>query len=100
MHITSLTKHDRYVLELYDNIKHTYDSLSINVKIFKNNRSVAEIDLLARKGDSYDIYEVKCSYRITKARNQKKKFLKHLKNIQIDNFYFYCGASSELVMLD
>ncbi|MBU0756668.1 MAG: hypothetical protein KKF44_01265 [Nanoarchaeota archaeon] len=86
------------MLELCDSIRAAYDSLSLNVKIFKKNRCMAEIDILAKKGSSYDIFEVKCSYRITKARKQKKKFLKHAK-LKIRNIYFYCGANSDLIPL-
>jgi Holliday junction resolvase-like predicted endonuclease len=61
-------------------------------------RSVGEIDILAKRGETYDVYEVKCSYRITKARKQTKKLNKHL-GLNISNFYFYCGANSSLVLL-
>ncbi|MBT3465568.1 hypothetical protein HOD20_00200 [archaeon] len=93
-----INKHDRYLLELYDQIKDEYDSLSTNVELKNKKRSVAEIDILAKKGNEYDIYEVKCSYRITKARRQMKKIQKHLK-FKIANKYFYCGATSGLILI-
>ncbi len=71
-----LTKHDKYVLELKDKIKHKYDSLSINVKVATKKRSLGEIDIIARKGKKIDLYEVKCSHRIMKARKQLKRIKK------------------------
>ena len=44
-----LSKHDRYVLELREKIKHRYDSISVNVKVASKKRSLGEIDLVARK---------------------------------------------------
>ena len=54
-----LSKHDRYVLELREKIKHRYDSISVNVKVASKKRSLGEIDLVARKGRKIDLYEVK-----------------------------------------
>lgn len=54
-----LTKHDRYVLELKDKIKHKYDFVSVNVKVIGRKRSLGEIDLVARRGNNIDLYEVK-----------------------------------------
>ncbi len=94
-----LNKHDRYLHELCDKIKYDYESISTNVKITKKKRSLGEIDILAKKGNCYDLYEVKCSYRITKARKQANIIKKHLNNITINNMYFYCGATASLVLL-
>ena len=93
-----INKHDAYLQELYNQIKHEYDSLSTNVKIRNSKRSVGEIDILARRGNTYDVYEVKCSYRITKAKKQIKKLQKHL-NFKIAHRYFYCGATSGLILI-
>ncbi len=93
-----LSKHDQYVRELCDEIKPEYDSLSTKVLLKKKKRSLGEIDVLAKKGNKYDIYEVKCSYRITKARKQAKSLRKHF-NQNINNIYFYCGASASLIIL-
>lgn len=93
-----LNKHDRYVQELCDKIRYDYDSLSTNVKITNKKRSLAEIDVLAKRGDNVDIYEVKCSYRITKAKKQANSIRKHF-NFSINHFYFYCGATASLILL-
>ncbi|MEM4398110.1 MAG: hypothetical protein QW757_05825 [Candidatus Woesearchaeota archaeon] len=85
--------------ELYEKIKNDYDSLSKNVKIIKKKRSLGEVDIIAKKGNEYYIYEVKCSYRITKARKQAKALRKHLKNIAIKSIFFYCGATGAIVLL-
>ena len=91
-----LSKHDRYVLELRDKIIHKYDSVSVNVKLQSKKRNLAEIDLIAKKGDNVDLYEVKCSPRIVKARKQLKR-IKRILNLHSSRAYFYCGSSGSLV---
>jgi len=90
-----LTKHDKYVLELKDKIKHKYDSISINVKVAGKKRSLGEIDIVAMKGKNVDLYEVKCSYRIVKAKKQLKRMQRML-NLDKSRAYFYCGSSGAL----
>ena len=90
-----LTKHDRYVLELKDKIKHKYDFISVNVKVASKKRSLGEIDLIAKKGNKVDLYEVKCSHRILKAKKQLQR-MKRLMNLQKSKTYFYCGSSGSL----
>ena len=91
-----ISKHDRYVLELSSKIKGEYDSVSVNVPIKHSKRSLGEIDILAKKGNRFDLYEVKCSYRIVKARKQLRR-LKNILNLEIAGSYFYCGNSKALV---
>ncbi|MBI2654795.1 hypothetical protein HYX06_00015 [Candidatus Woesearchaeota archaeon] len=91
-----LSKHDRYVLELSDKIKHKYDSVSVNVPIRHLKRSLGEIDIVAKKGNRYDLYEVKCSYRILKAKKQLNR-IRNLLNLKNARSYFYCGSSRMLV---
>ena len=91
-----LTKHDRYVLELKDKVKHKYDFISTNVKIPGRKRNLGEIDLIGRKGQNFDLYEVKCSHRILKAKKQLER-MKRLMNLNKSNSYFYCGSSGALV---
>ncbi|MBI2208790.1 hypothetical protein HYU50_04825 [Candidatus Woesearchaeota archaeon] len=88
-----LSKHDRYVLELRDKIRHRYDSISVNVKVAGKKRS---LDLVARKGKKVDLYEVKCSHRIVKARKQLNR-MRRLMNMEKSGAYFYCGSSGMLV---
>src|SRR3989338_1497416 len=91
-----VSKHDRYVLELRDKIQHKYDSISVNVKLVGKKRSLGEVDLVARKGKNVDLYEVKCSHRIVKARKQLSR-MKRLMNLEKSGAYFYCGSSGMLV---
>ena len=91
-----LTKHDRYVLELRDKIRHKYDFVSLNVKVPGKKRSLGEIDIVARKGNKIDLYEVKCSHRIVKARRQLNR-MKRLMNLDKSKAYFYCGSSEALI---
>ena len=91
-----LTKHDEYVLKLRDKIKHKYDFVSINVKAAGKKRSLGEIDIVAKKGNKVDLYEVKCSHRIIKAKKQLNR-MKRLMNLDKSKAYFYCGSSESLI---
>ena len=91
----NLSKHDRYVFELRNKIKHRYDSISVNVKVSGMKRSLGEIDIVAKKGEKVDLYEVKCSHRILKAKKQLKR-MKRLLNLNDSKAYFYCGSSGAL----
>ncbi len=91
-----LSKHDRYVLALRDKIRNDYDSLSLNVKITGRKRSLGEVDILARKGNKIDLYEVKCSHRVVKARKQLER-MQRILNLADAGLFFYCGASGILV---
>ena len=93
-----LTKHDRYVLELSSRIQKDYDSVHTNVPLKNCKRLLGEIDIVAKKGGRCDIYEVKCSYRIIKARKQLARLKKHLNEKDIRTF-FYCGNSNMLVTI-
>ncbi len=89
-------KHDRYITDLCERIGSDYDSLSVNVCLFskkkqKRSRVLAEIDVLAQKEGRCDVYEVKCSPRIVKARKQLRRIKRLMPNI--DNAYFFCGES-------
>lgn len=61
-----------------------------------SKRSLGEIDIIAKKGDRFDLYEVKCSYRIMKAKKQLDRLKKYLK-LENTRSYFYCGNSKSLV---
>ncbi len=91
-----LTKHDMYVLELRDKIKNNYDSISVNVPVKHSKRSLGEIDIIAKKGNRFDLYEVKCSYRILKAKKQLSRLKRYLK-LENARSFFYCGNSKSLV---
>jgi len=93
--VVPATKHDRYVTQLCDRIRDSYDVLFTNLKIKKDKKLIGEIDIYARKGTRVDIYEVKCSYRIIKAKKQIKKARKILE-IDEGKGYFYCGSSDSL----
>jgi len=57
---------------------------------------LGEVDILAKKGSRLDLYEVKCSYRILKAKKQLSRAKKNL-NLKNAGSYFYCGNSKTLV---
>ena len=93
-----LSKHDRYVLELSNRIKNNYDSISLNVPVKDYKRSLGEVDIIAKKGSRFDLYEVKCSYRIVKARKQLRR-IKNILKLKNAGSYFYCGNSNMLVTI-
>ena len=93
-----LSKHDRYVQELTTRIKDNYDSITTNVSLKHEKRSLGEIDVLAKKGNTYDLYEVKCSYRPLKAKKQLQRIKKFFKEKNTRTF-FYCGNSKLLVTI-
>jgi predicted RecB family endonuclease len=80
-------------------LKPKYDLLLKNVPLYsKRKRLVAEIDIIAYKEGICDIYEVKCSHRISKARRQLKKISKLIsKRSKVRNSFFFCGESNLLV---
>ena len=93
------SKHDQYVEKLVKQIELNYDYIYTHKKFSRNNRLIAEIDILATAGNEISVFEVKCSYRITKAKKQFKKIRKLFPN---ENFmcYFYCGISDKLVEVE
>lgn len=96
--VVSPTKHDRYIIDLCKRLRDTYDVLFTNVKLRKDGKLIGEIDIYARKGTKIDLYEVKCSYRITKAKKQLKKVKKFLE-VEEGKKYFYCGNSDLLLCI-
>ena len=98
MKAQKLSKHDKYVLELREKIKGDYDSVSVNVPLKHSKRSLGEIDLIGQKGNRFDVYEVKCSYRIVKAKKQLNR-IKRILNVKNVKSYFYCGNSKLLVTI-
>ena len=97
--VVTRIKHDVYLQDLCEKVKCDYDSLSTNVRLYsKKGRVLAEIDLLAIRENSCDVYEVKCSYRITKAKKQLlriKRLMPH-----VTNLYFFCGESGLLKVVE
>lgn len=81
--------------KLYSQIKSSYDTIDTHVNIDNSKRRIAEVDILAKRGDIIDVYEVKCSYKIVKARKQLKR-IKRILNSQNINLFFFCGESSRL----
>ena len=94
-------KHDRYLEGLCRQIRRDYDLILRNIPLFSpRRRLVGEIDILAIKGSHYDVYEVKCSFRISKARRQLEKIKKHPSvSGSIRNMFFYCGESAKLELV-
>jgi len=100
--IPKKNKHDRYVESLSETLLSQYALILRNVMIYSSNkRCVAEVDLLGLNEEYCDIYEVKCSHRIAKARQQLRKVRKLLSAEQyVRHSFFYCGNSKELVKIN
>jgi len=95
--IEKLIKHDKYVEDLCLRLEPRYDFLVKNVPLYsRRRRLVAEIDLMAFDGGACDIFEVKCSYRISKAKRQLRKIRKVVTR-KIRNSFFFCGESGMLI---
>ncbi len=71
----------------------------MNVPIRVKKRLLGEVDIIARKDGHVDLYEVKCSHRIIKAKKQLKRLVRYLENLNIEKSYFYCGSSGLLVIV-
>jgi len=91
-------KHDTYLKNLCEHLRLVYDDVSTNIPLYsKKKRRIAEIDILARRGDDIYIYEVKCSYRPLKAQKQLKKIKKLIPNVK--RMFFFCGESGSIEMV-
>lgn len=95
-----LNKHDRYVQQLVRQLRPDYDTISTHLKLEKKKKNktriIAEVDIIARRGKELHIFEVKCSFRIIKARKQLTKLKKLFKEYDTSCF-FYCGMGKKLV---
>lgn len=58
-------------------------------------RLIGEIDVLALRGSHYDVFEVKCSPRLVKARSQLYK-IRRQGTIPIRRLFFYWGGGARL----
>ena len=92
--------------ELCQRLEQHYDEIHLNVPIYsKRNRLVAEIDILAKRKDTYDVFEVKCSHRIVKAKKQLLRIRKHLEKNEVTDssnlgrLFFFCGVTGELIVM-
>lgn len=87
-------KHDRFVLELYKKVQDRYDYLILDYNIANKKRMLGQVDLCGVKGDTTDLYEVKCSPRIHKAHKQLVRAQK-IMHVQ-GQLFFYCGSSGAI----
>ncbi len=95
-----MDKHDSYVAELCTVLASEYDFLETHVTLFKSCRAkkkrvVAEADIVAYKDDYCHVYEVKCSHRPTKAKQQLEKIQMYLERVK--KTFFYCGESKKII---
>ena len=91
-----LNKHDKYVERLVKQIKSEYDNIYTHKKFSNKKRLIAEADVVAIKGKETHFFEVKCSYRIVKARKQLKR-LKRIHQGKEVSCFFYCGLAGQII---
>ncbi len=84
--------------ELKERISNHYDRVWTHVYYPFSKKNSAEIDICAKRGEEIDIFEVKCSHRITKAKKQLQRARNYLG--VPGNAYFYCGSSGLLVEVE
>jgi hypothetical protein len=95
-----ILKHDEYVERLYEQLKDNYERVYRGLPLYsRRGRLVAEIDLLAVNPGMVDIFEVKCSFRPTKARKQLEKIRRLVSGYEdaAVQTWFYCGEAATLV---
>ena len=85
---------------LYADIRHRYDVVYRNIPIYSKKSQRCEIDLLGIKGNCLDIYEVKCSFRKTKATKQLARIKRSFYGDWKVRTFFYCGSASTLVKIE
>jgi len=96
-------------MDLCRRLESEYDSILTHVPLYsfktkrkKSNkkRRIAEIDILAINKNYCDVYEVKCSYRIVKAKHQLNKIKKILSSTsKVRNSFFYCGEGDQIIKI-
>lgn len=96
-----ILKHDKYVISLCSTLNARYDKIETHVPLYSTKRRlIGEIDILAFKNGICDIYEVKCSHRISKARRQLKKLRKLMSlKLRVGKTFFFCGESNCLISI-
>jgi hypothetical protein len=106
--IDGLIKHDKYIEVLCDQIDPHYDLLVKHVPLYSAKKStkrkvlLGEIDVLAFHEDGfYDIFEVKCSRRLYKAKRQLQRIKRALlPDKRLKKVFFYCGESGEIHVVE
>jgi hypothetical protein len=79
-------------------LKDEYDEVAEYVLLESQKCTQAEIDLIAFKDDEVHVFEVKCSYRIVKAKKQLKRIARLLDG-PVET-YFYCGSADKLIKIE
>jgi Holliday junction resolvase-like predicted endonuclease len=94
-------RHDRYVDELVEKIKEDYDSIETHVRIFdkvRKSMELAEADVLARRGNTVDVFEVKFRHREAKAGAQLARIRGLMPEVR--NTYLFVAESGRIERID
>lgn len=92
------TKHDQYIDVLVKRFAKEYEFMATNVEYKCPDTKVAgEIDIIAKNGNRFDIYEVKCNYHFEKAYEQLKRAESVFKHPGLGIRLFYYSGSRDLL---
>lgn len=94
--MTQATLHELYVWKLSKELSKEYDHVSTNVTISSRTQTLAEIDVLAERDGEVHVFEVKRSFRPTKARQQFRKIQRHFSR-EIARFFFYAADADQML---
>lgn len=95
----AVTEHDKYVAELVRYLDSSFDQIFTHQELAEGGDVLCEIDILAKRGSEIHLYEVKCSNRMNKAKEQLKKAERFYEGRETF-CYFYNGEGDFLVELD
>ena len=95
------SKHEAYIDLLITLIHDEYDYIMKNVKCYgAKNRVACEADIIAVTDGVADIYEVKCSFRPTKARKQLRRLRRYIsRELPVRHTYFFPGSCERIMRL-
>ena len=75
-----------------------YDFIYTHFPLYGKKCRLGEIDVMGVKGNSLDVYEVKCSFRKIKAVKQLNR-IQRILGVPINKF-FYCGLADKVVPIE
>jgi hypothetical protein len=97
--VTQATLHSLYVWKLSKELQKEYDQVVTNIPVLSEGRLQGEIDILAYRDGEAHAFEVKRSFRPTKARMQLRKVKDNFSE-PIARFFLYAADADKVLELD
>jgi hypothetical protein len=97
---TKIKGHDEYIEMLVERLKYEYELVARNIEYRDRTHNViGELDLLCKKGNRFDIIEVKSNDGYEKkANDQLHRAYARLSSDGLElRLYYYCGRSDSLI---